>query len=1329
MKTLKQIILASLVLFITLGNCLAQDDAYYSNKNQQKQEKRNNKKINTGYVFIDGKYVEPPYKVKTKGMAIYINGIVVVDYEQKYDNQNSNPYKNYKEKPIIPKNLTDSSSINDFYTSRDPISGKLLLYAISGYYYNNYNIKDANDSICTFLKSLPNVLNLERKDELQIVLTFKDLENTVIFLGDNRTKDRIEFWKTNNPEKKIKKKYITKTKNCKINIVEDLKNGEVIFYCRNCNKEKILLNTENLNQIFTIFDSQLYSNVKIDSLSKYFWGDRKQVEIFLNNFQMSDALRLRLNKDISKASHKTIKQTQNTKIQNDHTGKSNNEIAFCPKYSSVVGYCPYTWDESAEDYLDESIPDILDYVGSQGYNLSLEDIKTDNNPNDSDIDFENCTYEYLKGLATQSGIIYFHAHGNPNGYIMVQSSSNSTSLEFWCSDDFSNVTIAALTEQPVGWDDNYAYFGAFVNYTFFEEFWKDNLTTSNAIVLISTCYGANNNLLENYGGGFTMAYSDETAWDWNTLLNSGIKYNLKHFFQRMNGAKDNGDSRYAEIAFNNIPNPQDEVCSHSNYSITLCPATKSFYPENNETVPPTVTIGYFEVDTWCDASIPASEALTFETKNGNIDVNENNPSDLYWADVVDGKSNMIVYKWTGYGRLQVNVHTDKIIAYGGGGQELDFDKKTPNGEEGVFYVFNVGYDNPTYVDFTADNYMILENSEVQFTDISTINEPQSYHWDFGDGSSSSTHNPVHTYYESGSYDVTLTISTPEGNLYEYKPNYITVSTECAGELYCTNNYVTDKTVEFYASITGIFEPLVDEYRYTFDFGDGHTETFTDNSPFRIFEYDYTEYGTYETKVFVEVLSQWGEVICLKECSCNTVELYDPFPCSDFHADFSISPNVAYLHGPNSSSTATVNFYNITSGGNNYVWIWNFYPELENGFEPLEGLESEQYVQEYGHSGNTSKTYTQSGIYPVTLTVLDENGCSDSETKNVLIADPLSCINNLRIQSYGTADQSLISNRLIVPWKQDHHECMISLKSDFEFYQNCLYNDCEMCGEAWQVYKWKINGDSIKGGIVSYYPISSGHIYQTDFQFSSSQYLIPYRNTISNVILGRDFNNNNSVSCYDSTNIEIIAINCEGLMHSDDFQFAYFANNHIFLPNFTENGFMIENSDMLEFYSGKMILDDNVNQIVQNNNVELLACNGIILTDGFNTGDKSFIANGKSTGSIIEGCYPMPNNHSLQLTNSVNFEVETEPIIQVIPNPVSLDFCIEVFHPKNDFMLIELFDSQGHLINKIIESETISGKYEFQINGFNFQPGLYFCRYTNSKETITRKFIKQQSNDK
>lgn len=48
---------------------------------------------------------------------------------------------------------------------------------------------------------------------------------------------------------------------------------------------------------------------------------------------------------------------------------------------------------------------------------------------------------------------------------------------------------------------------------------------------------------------------------------------------------------------------------------------------------------------------------------------------------------------------------------------------------------------------------------VTFTNTSTTDfPPMTYHWDFGDGSTSSVTNPVHTYAEPGFYTVTLTVT-------------------------------------------------------------------------------------------------------------------------------------------------------------------------------------------------------------------------------------------------------------------------------------------------------------------------------------------------------------------------------------------------------------------------------------------------------------------------------------------------------------------------------------------------------------------------------------------
>ena len=69
---------------------------------------------------------------------------------------------------------------------------------------------------------------------------------------------------------------------------------------------------------------------------------------------------------------------------------------------------------------------------------------------------------------------------------------------------------------------------------------------------------------------------------------------------------------------------------------------------------------------------------------------------------------------------------------------------------------------------------------VQFTDLST-DLPTSWLWDFGDNTTSTEQNPVHTYAEDGKYTVSLTVSNSYGSNARVKTNYILVSvTKLAG---------------------------------------------------------------------------------------------------------------------------------------------------------------------------------------------------------------------------------------------------------------------------------------------------------------------------------------------------------------------------------------------------------------------------------------------------------------------------------------------------------------------------------------------------------------------
>ena len=87
-------------------------------------------------------------------------------------------------------------------------------------------------------------------------------------------------------------------------------------------------------------------------------------------------------------------------------------------------------------------------------------------------------------------------------------------------------------------------------------------------------------------------------------------------------------------------------------------------------------------------------------------------------------------------------------------------------------------DEPTnsapVANFESDQTNIAAGESVTFTDQST-NEPISWSWDFGDGSTSTDASPSHTYNSAGSYTVELTVTNEHGSDTETKTDYITVS--------------------------------------------------------------------------------------------------------------------------------------------------------------------------------------------------------------------------------------------------------------------------------------------------------------------------------------------------------------------------------------------------------------------------------------------------------------------------------------------------------------------------------------------------------------------------
>ncbi|MCP4181448.1 MAG: PKD domain-containing protein [bacterium] len=89
--------------------------------------------------------------------------------------------------------------------------------------------------------------------------------------------------------------------------------------------------------------------------------------------------------------------------------------------------------------------------------------------------------------------------------------------------------------------------------------------------------------------------------------------------------------------------------------------------------------------------------------------------------------------------------------------------------------------HPPIAAFTVNQTSVEEDEIINFTDKST-NSPTIWFWDFGDGNTSTSQNPTHTYLTSGTYTVTLTATNLGGSDDETKTDYIIVSTAAVNDI-------------------------------------------------------------------------------------------------------------------------------------------------------------------------------------------------------------------------------------------------------------------------------------------------------------------------------------------------------------------------------------------------------------------------------------------------------------------------------------------------------------------------------------------------------------------
>ena len=99
-------------------------------------------------------------------------------------------------------------------------------------------------------------------------------------------------------------------------------------------------------------------------------------------------------------------------------------------------------------------------------------------------------------------------------------------------------------------------------------------------------------------------------------------------------------------------------------------------------------------------------------------------------------------------------------------------------------LFSVGYVEGNEIDFTWWPEEPKAGESVRFADLTT-GAPTSWHWDFGDGSTSSQQHPAHVFASTGDFTVQRRVEFASGAVLESDTITVTGTVECGNEL-CEN---------------------------------------------------------------------------------------------------------------------------------------------------------------------------------------------------------------------------------------------------------------------------------------------------------------------------------------------------------------------------------------------------------------------------------------------------------------------------------------------------------------------------------------------------------------
>ncbi len=409
------------------------------------------------------------------------------------------------------------------------------------------------------------------------------------------------------------------------------------------------------------------------------------------------------------------------------------------------------------------------------------------------------------------------------------------------------------------------------------------------------------------------------------------------------------------------------------------------------------------------------------------DISENDPTSWEW-DFGDGNNatgQNQIYTYTTAGTYNVSLNASNIAG--------------SNTKTLIGYI-TVAVEPVS--NFTANVTSGTNPLSVAFTDQSE-NEPTSWEWNFGDGSTSTEQNPIHTYAAAGTYNVSLNASNVGGSNNKTVNTYITVADTPVANF--TSN-VTSGANPLSVAFTDLSENVPTSWEW--NFGDGSTST--EQNPI----HTYSEVGTYNVSLNAsniggsnnKTINSYITVanIPVPDFTSNVTSGALPLTVSFSDQSTNGPTEWEWNFGDGNTSTeqnpthtySTVGAYNVSLnasnvGGNNNISVTdyitvavapvaNFTTDITSGTTPLTVTFTDlstngptTWEWDFGDgttatSQNPTHTYSAAGTYTVSLNASNVGGSNVTTMTGYIIV-------NAPVEDSGSSSDS--SSRRSIPVSQ------------------------------------------------------------------------------------------------------------------------------------------------------------------------------------------------------------------------------------------------------------------------------------------------------------------------